>query len=72
MSQSHHTVFYLLIYCLSSGGARGAPTIRHDDDWGNLKGQLSKTKASTDVVQVTIALNDLEPFKNHKRVGVPL
>lgn len=61
---------YLLTFYLSSGGARGAPTIRHDDDWGNLKGQLMKTKSSIDAVQVTIALNDLEPFKNHKRVGV--
>jgi hypothetical protein len=48
-----------------TGGARGAPTIRQDDDWTSLKGQLSKTKAAVDTLQVVISLKDLEPYKNH-------
>ncbi|KAJ3484658.1 hypothetical protein NLJ89_g11963 [Agrocybe chaxingu] len=53
--------------CLS-GGACGAPTICQDDDWSNLKGQLAKTKAAVDSVQVILAFKDLELYKNHKRL----
>ncbi|KAF8958305.1 hypothetical protein BDZ97DRAFT_1923759 [Flammula alnicola] len=49
------------------GRARGAPTIRQDDDWSSLKGQLAMTKAAVDSIQVTLSLKDLEPYKNHKR-----
>jgi len=52
-----------------SGGARGAPTIRQNDDWTSLKGQLAKTKATVDTLQVVLSLKDLEPYKNHKRVS---
>jgi len=55
-------------YAEYSGGVQGAPTIHQDDDWNSLKGQLAKTRATVDTVQVFIALKDLEPYKNHKRV----
>lgn len=60
----------VVLIFVHSGGAWGAPTIRQDDDWTSLKGQLSKTKAAVDTLQVVISLKDLEPYKNHKRVSL--
>ncbi|TFK62726.1 hypothetical protein BDN72DRAFT_902990 [Pluteus cervinus] len=49
-----------------AGGVKNAPTIRGDEDWANLVGQLGVTTA-VKAVQAFYSLKDLEPFKNHKR-----